>query len=96
MMIGFILSLIIIYEIQCRPQLMQLFKHSCLCLTSTVEIPPKFEVPIPTLESDKSSFESCVVSLQIAYQTVPHVSSLFCDPKLLVVHFDCWAEGLNY
>ena len=81
------------YEIQCRPQLMQLFQHSCLCLTSTVEIPPKFEVPMPTLESDESSFESCVVSLQIAYKTVPHVSSLFRDPKAVSRAFRLLGRG---
>ena len=81
------------YEIQCRPQLMQLFKHSCLCLTTTVEIPPKFEVPMPTLESDKSSFQSCVVSLRIAYQTVPHVSSLFRDPKAVSRAFRLLGRG---
>ena len=81
------------YEIQCRPQLMQLFKHSCLCLISTVEIPPKFEVPMPTLESDKSTFESCVVSLQIAYRTVSHVSSLFRDPKAVSRAFRLLGRG---
>ena len=35
------------------------------------------------LESDKSLFDSCVVSLQISYQTVSHVSGLFRDPKAI-------------
>ena len=69
------------YEVQCRPELLQLFKRSCLCLASFVEIPPTFEVPMPSLESDKHLFESCIVSLQISYQTVPRVSSLYRDPK---------------
>ena len=63
------------YEVQCRPELLQLFRLSCLCLAPIVDVPPLFEVSISTLESDKSSFPSCVVSLQISYQTVPHVSS---------------------
>ena len=45
------------YEVQCRPELLQIFKLSCLCLAPIVEVPPIFEVPIPTLESDRSSFQ---------------------------------------
>ena len=36
---------------------------------------------MPALESDKHLFEACILSLQISYQTVPHVSSLFRDAK---------------
>ena len=71
------------YEVQYRPELLQLFRHSCLCLAPIVEVPPTFDVPVPSLESDKSSFQSCIVSLQISYQTVPHVSSLFRDSKAI-------------
>ena len=43
------------YEVQCRPELLQLFRLSCLCLAS----------------------------LQILYQSVPHVSSLFRDARAI-------------
>ena len=71
------------YDAQCRPELLQLFRHWCLCLAPIVEVPPTFNVPVLALESDKRSFQSCFVSLQISDQTVPHVSSLFRDSKAL-------------
>ena len=83
------------YEIQSRPELLLLFRYSCLCLSPTVEVPPVFDVPIPTLESDKSSFNSCVVSLQISYQTVPHVSSLFKDSKAISRAFRLLGRGTD-
>ena len=81
------------YEIQCRPHLLQLFKDSCLCLVPFVEIPPPFDVPMSALESDKSLFDSCVVSLQISYQTVPHVSGLYRDPKAISRVFRLLGRG---
>ena len=69
------------YEIQCRPELFRLCKHSCLCLAQIVELPSSFIVPIPILVPVKDLFQSGIRSLQISYQTVPHVSSLFRDPK---------------
>ena len=83
------------YEIQCRPELMRLFKHSCLCLVPFVEIPPSFKVPMPDLESDKHTFESCVFSLQVAYQTVPHVSSLFRNSKAISRAFRLLGRGTD-
>ena len=83
------------YEVHCGPQLMQLFKHSCLCLALFVEVSPPFEVPMPALESDKCSFESFVISLQISYQTVPHVSSLFRDPKAVSRVFRLLGRGIE-
>ena len=62
------------YELQCRPELFRLFKHSCLCLAPIVELPSPFIVPIPNLESDKDVFQSCIRSREVSYQTVPHVS----------------------
>ena len=90
---GWVHFLVNHYEVQCRPQLLQLLKHSCLCLAPSVEIPPPFDVPMSALESDKCLFESCVVSLQISYQTVPHVSSLFRDPKAISRVFRLLGRG---
>ena len=81
------------YEIQCRPELLRLFKLSCLCLAPVVDVPPPFDVPIPALESDKSSFQSCVVSLQISYQTVEHISSLFRDTRAISRVFRLLGRG---
>ena len=81
------------YEFQCRHELLQLFRHSCLCLAPIVEVPPTFDVPVPALESDKSSFQSCIVSLQISYQTVPHVSSLFRDIEAISCAFRLLGRG---
>ena len=83
------------YEVQCRPELLQLFRHSCLCLVPIVDVPPIFDVPVPALESDKSSFQSCIVSLQISYQTVPHVSSLFRDSKAISRAFRLLGKGTD-
>ena len=44
-------------------------------------MPTEFIVPIANLESDKGVFQSCLRSLQASYLTVPHVSSLYRDPK---------------
>ena len=66
---------------QCRPGLFALFKCSCLCVPSTLTLPSVFEVSIPTSESDKSMFRSCVRSHQLSYMTIPNVSSLYRDPK---------------
>ena len=65
------------YEMQCRPELLQLFKHACLCLPPVVTSPPEFHLPISGLESDEYSFRSVVRSLQLSYVTVPNVSSLY-------------------
>ena len=83
------------YELQCRPELFRLFKHSCLCLAPIVELPSPFIVPIPNLESDKDVFQSCIRSLQISYQTVPHVSSLFRDPKAVGRVFRLLGRGVD-
>ena len=79
------------YELQCRPELFRLLKHSCLCLALIVELPSPFIVPIPNLESDKDVFLS--KSLQVSYQTVPHVSSLFRDPNAVERLSVCSGEG---
>ena len=69
------------HELHCRPDLLQLYKLSCLCLPSLVEMSPEFFVPIPGLESDRDVSQSCKKSLQMSYLTIQHVSSLYRDPK---------------
>ena len=69
------------YELQCRPELHQLFKLSSLCLPPLIQIPPSFKVPIPELGNDEEAFSSCVESIQISFSTVPNVSSLYQDPR---------------
>ena len=61
------------FEIRCRPELFQLYKYSCLCLPPIIEMPPAFIVPVPSLENNTESFQSCLRSLQVSYLTVPHV-----------------------
>ena len=55
------------YELHCRPELHRVFKYSCLCL------PPEA----------KMTSQFVVASIQMAYKTVPNVSSLFRDPRSL-------------
>ena len=83
------------YEVQGRPELLKLFRYSCLCLAPNVDVPPIFDVPVTTLESDKSSFQSCIVSLLISYQTKPHVSSLFKDSKAISRAFRLLGRGTD-
>ena len=52
------------YEMQNRPELYQLFRYSCLCLPSNVNLPISFEVPIAQLESGSEVLRSCITSLQ--------------------------------
>ena len=37
------------YEIQCRPELLRLFRFPCLTLAPVVDVPPPFDVPVPDL-----------------------------------------------
>ena len=70
------------HEIQCRPELFRLYnKLSCLCLPPLVDIPPELTIPMPKFAVDVEMFDSCLRSLQMTYSTVPHVSSLYKDPK---------------
>ena len=71
------------YEKHRRPELFASFKCSCLCVPSTLTLPPVFEVSIPTLESDQAMFRSCVRSLQLSYLTIINVSSLYRDPRTI-------------
>ena len=71
------------YELHCRPELNRVFKYSCLCLPPKAKITSQFVVPMPELGPDEEVFHSCISSIQLAYQTVPNVSSLFRDPRSL-------------
>ena len=69
------------YEIQCRPELYQLYRYSCLCLSPLIKMPSPFIVPLTSLENGIETIQSCLWSLQASYQTIPHISSLYRDPK---------------
>ena len=71
------------YELHCRPELHRVFKYSCLCLPPKAKITSQFVVPMPELGPDEEVFHSCISSIQLAYKTVPNVSSLFRDPRSL-------------
>ena len=84
------------YELQCRPELFQLFKYSCLCLPPRVVMPPEFIVPMADLESGEENFQSCIKSLQMSYSTIPHVSSLYRDPKSVSRVFRLLGRGADF
>ena len=76
---------------QNRPELSQLFRYSCLCLPSNDTLPISFEVPIIQLESCNEVLRSCITSLQLSYQTVTNVSSLYRDSRTINRFF--WPLG---
>ena len=69
------------YKVQCRPELYQLDKYSCLCLPLLIEMSTPFVVPLASLEYGAKTFQSCLRSLQASNQTIPHFSSLYRNPK---------------
>ena len=70
------------YELQSRRELHQLFRYASLSFPPPqLRLPEFFVVPIPELESDKGTFQSCVHSLQMSYSAVPNVSSLYRDTR---------------
>ena len=81
------------HEMQCRPELLQIFKFACLCLPPVVGEPARFVVSVPGLVSDVSSFDSVVRSLQLSYVIVPNVSSLYKDPKTICRIFRLLGRG---
>ena len=83
------------YELQCRPELFQLSKYSCLCLPPRVVMPPEFIVPKADLESGEETFQSCIKSLQMSYSTIPHVSSQYRDPKSVSRVFRLLGRGAD-
>ena len=83
------------YEMQCRTELFLLFKYSCLCLPPLVGMLPEVIIPISNLESDVDMFRSCLRSLQASYLTVPHVSSLYRDPRAIPRVFRLLGRGMD-
>ena len=83
------------YEIQCRPELYQLYKYSCLCLPPLIEMPTPFVVPLAGLEYGVETFQSCLQSLQTSYQTIPDISSLYRDPKSISRAFRLLGRGTD-
>ena len=83
------------YELQCRPELLRVYKFACLCLSAHKDMPLEFSVPMPGLESDSETFQSCVRSLQLSYSTVPHVSSLYMNTKTVNRAFRLLARGAD-
>ena len=81
------------YEMQNRPELYQLFRYSCLCLPSNVTLPISFEVSIVQLESGNEVLRSCITNLQLSYQTVPNVSSLYRDSRTINRLFGLLGRG---
>ena len=87
------------YELQCRAELHQLFKLSCLCLPPKVSCPPEFSVPMTELGPDEEMFRPCVTGVQLSYTTVPNVASLYKDPWSISRVFRLLGRGrelLNY
>ena len=83
------------YEFQCRPELYQLYKYSCQCLPPLFEMPTPFIVPLASLEHGAETFQSCLRSFQASYQTIPHISCLYRDPKSISRVFRLLGRG-NY
>ena len=81
------------YELQNRPDFLHLFRYACLCLPPFVGRIGRFEVAVPDLFSDREMFQSCVTSLQHSYLTVPHVSGLYRDPRLIGRAFRLLGSG---
>ena len=69
------------YEIHSRNELHQLFRLASLCLPPLVKMPVPFIIPIPELEGEEEMFKSLKNSVQMSYNTVPNVSSLYRDPR---------------
>ena len=81
------------YELQWRPELFQFFKYSCLCLPPRVVMPPEFNIPMAGLGEE--NFQSCIKNLQMSYSIIPHVSSLYRDPKSVSRVFRLLGRGAD-
>ena len=80
-------------ELHCQLELYRVIKYSCLCLPPKAKITSQFVVPMPELEPDEEVFHSCIASIQMAYKTIPIVSSLFRDPRSLSSVFRLIGRG---
>ena len=81
------------YELQSRPELYRLFKYAGLCLPPQVQVPVPFVVPIPELGSDEDVFRSCIGSVQMSFNTIPNVSSLYRDQRSISRVFQLLGRG---
>ena len=81
------------YELQNRSELYRVFKYASLCLPSIPNFPEPFVVPISDLGSDADTFQSCVRSLQVSFNTVPNVASLYRDPRSISRVFRLLGRG---
>ena len=57
------------------------------------EIPVPFVVPFAKLGPDEELFRACVSSIQVPCATVPNVSSLFREPRLISRIFRLLGKG---
>ena len=83
------------YELQCRPELLRVYKFASICLSPQKDMLLEFSVPMPGLESDSETFQSCVRSLQLSYSTVPHVSSLYKNAQTVNRAFRLLGRGAD-
>mgnify|MGYP000868994366 CR=1 FL=1 len=81
------------YEMQNRPELLSVFKLSCLCLPVSTVLPVAFTVPIEGLPDNSGSFSSCVRSLQSSVVGIPNVSTLFRDSRASARAFRLLGRG---
>ena len=81
------------HEMRCRPELHQLFKFSCLCISQTLKKPNEFLVNFPTMKGGSTELDSCVKSLQLAFVQMPDVSSLFSSVENISSLFPLIRQG---
>ena len=58
-----------------------------------ISYPPEFTVPLTELGPDEEVFRSCVAGVQISYNTVPNVTSLYKDPRSISRVFRLLGRG---
>ena len=81
------------YELQCRVELLRLFKVCCETLRNPCCSPPQFIVFLPGLKSSKIEFSSCVRSLQCSLSSIQKVESLFLSAAALPRAHDLLNQG---
>ena len=58
-------------------------------------MPSPFIVPLTSLENGIEAIQSCLWSLQASYQTIPHISRLYRDPKSISRVFRLLGRGTD-
>ena len=81
------------YELQCRTNLLFVFKLCCLEISSSICIPPVFTVALPDLASDNCNFTSAVRSVQSSLVGIPNVLGLFSNPRTVAPIFSLLGKG---